>query len=79
MPEEHKVKFIPMLSQIEECAKQLPDPATFAEQFREVKIENTDKTVRFERIKVRKHDGVSAYKWTFKGRIFINSKFFARE
>ncbi len=70
-----KIKFIPKLSQIEATAKQLPSPNTADDDVFSAKISGTSREIVFERIEVQNVDGSKAYKWTYKGRMFIDSHF----
>ena len=76
MPEENekKVKFIPTLVQLEEFASKLPPADSVEESVRTVSL-SPDRQIDFERIRVHVHGGGLAYKWSYKGRVFINSKF----
>ena len=74
-----KIKFIPMLSQLEEAAKNLPDPVAADAPSMEVELEGTGRKIAFERIEVFLGDGSKTFKWTYKGRIFINSRFLKNE
>ena len=76
---QRKTKFIPMLSQIQEAASQLDDPEKATENTFEATIANSDKKIVFERISVTKSDGSKSYKWTYKGRLFINSRYQTRK
>lgn len=77
--EDKKTKFIPMLSQIQEAASQLDDPEKAEENTFEASVKGSDKKIVFERVSVTKSDGSKAYKWTYKGRMFINSRFQTRK
>ncbi len=69
-------KYIPSLSQIESATKKLPNPKNYQNDSFEVVIDKENsKTVSFEKIKFKKPDGKSSQKWTYKGRIIIDSKF----
>ncbi len=72
---EKKIKFIPMLSQVQEASAQLPDPTKTEENSFTADIKNTNHKIIFERIQVYRSDKTKTYKWTYKGRIFINSKY----
>lgn len=74
-----KIKFIPMLSQLEEAAKNLPDPVAAGADSMDVELEGTGRKISFERIEVFRGDGSKTFKWTYKGRIFINSRFLKNE
>lgn len=74
MPEEkqQKVKFIPTLSQIEEAAAKLPadtDDTAFTSEL------SHGRKIEFEKVDVYTRDGQKTKKWSYKGRVFINSKF----
>ena len=70
-----KIKFIPMLSQIEAAASQLSDATETEENSFTTKIAGTDREITFERIEVYRADKTKTYKWTYKGRLFIDSCF----
>ena len=70
-----KIKFIPMLSQIEVAASQLPDPKETEENTFSAKIVGTEREILFERIEVYRADKSKTHKWTYKGRLFIDSRF----
>ena len=72
---EKKIKFIPMLSQIQDVAKQLPNPIKATENTFTTTISGTDRHIQFERIEVYRSDKTKTYKWTFKGRLFIDSRY----
>ena len=72
---EKKIKFIPMLSQIQDGAKQLPDPTKTDESIFAATISGTDRQIQFERIEVYRSDKTKTYKWTYKGRLFVDSKY----
>ena len=75
---EHKIKFIPMLSQVEQAASQLPDPTKTDETSITADITGTNHKITFEKIQVYRSDKTKTYKWTYKGRLFINSKFLSK-
>ena len=69
---QQKVKFIPTLSQIEEAAATLPadsDAAVFTAEL------SHGRKIEFEKVDVYTRDGQKTKKWSYKGRVFINSKF----
>lgn len=73
MPEE-KAKIIPTVKQLEKLSAKLPNPALF----REAKIEmfldaSKSKTMEFERIKYITHDGKQEARWSYKGRILLDT------
>lgn len=72
---EKKIRYVPMLSQIEESAGELPDPVEFGEDAFAAKIRGTDREVVFERLQVYRSDKTKTYKWTYKGRLFVDTKF----
>lgn len=72
---EKKIKFIPMLSQIQDGAKHLPDPTKTDESTFTATVSGTDKQIQFERIEVYRSDKTKTYKWTYKGRLFIDSRY----
>ena len=75
---ENKIKFIPMLSQVEEASSQLPDPTKTDETSFTANISGTNHKITFEKIQVYRSDKTKTYKWTYKGRLFINSKFLSK-
>ena len=72
---EPKIKFVPMLSQIQEAAKQLPSPIEYKESTFTATINETNRSIIFERIEVYRSDKTKTYKWTYKGRLFIDSQY----
>ncbi len=70
-----KIKFIPKLSQIEQAAAGLPNPDSAEDDFFSAKIEGTRREIVFERVAVFGADKSKIYKWTYKGRMFIDSRF----
>ncbi len=78
--EKKEKKFAPSLSQLEAAAAMLPDPEKEPSPVFETFV-NTDKSksIRFEKIKLIKDDGTKVKKWSFKGRIFIDSKHISKE
>ncbi len=75
MTNEHQ-KYAPSLAQLESAAAALPDPKVFLKDtFDSVLDSANGKIATFEKMKFKKPDGKSTFKWTFKGRIIIDSKF----
>lgn len=74
MPEEkqQKVKFIPTLLQIEEAAARLPADTEDSSYSVELSL---GRKIDFEKVDVYTRDGQKTKKWSYKGRVFINSKF----
>ncbi len=73
-------KFIPSMSQLEDAAAALPDPGGEASSVFETFVDSDkSKPVRFEKIKLIKTDGTKVVKWSFKGRVFIDSKHISKE
>ena len=77
---EKKTKYIPSLAQLQFAAARLPDPAEFKSESYQASIDGLKgKTIDFERIALKKSDGTEASKWSYKGRIFIDSKYIAQK
>lgn len=69
-------KFAPSISQIISAAKRLPPPETYDKIYFQAFIDGeSGKQINFERIKIVKPDGTKVVKWSFKGRIMIESKY----
>jgi len=69
-------KYAPTISQLIAAAKYLPDPKTFQRRTIETATDGENGTkIEFERIKLVKSDGEKVAKWSFKGRVSIDSKF----
>ncbi len=76
---EKKGKFIPSMSQLRSAISELPDPSSTLDEICVLPIDgNQSKTVEFERIILKKSDGTKSAKWSYKGRIFIDSKYYAK-
>lgn len=72
----HHSKFAPSISQIMEAAKRLPHPQKAKKQIEEVYLlGESGRTLPFELIKMSDSEGVKNLKWSFKGRVVIDSKF----
>lgn len=75
--EEKKGGYIPSMSQLRSLLASLPDPAKTFDETHEIRVDdNPDKTLRFERAIIRKSDGSKSPRWVYKGRIFIDSKYY---
>lgn len=74
-----KIRYIPVLSQIIEAAKSLPDPLSCGESTFAAEIGGTGREILFERIEVYRGDGSKTLKWTYKGRLFVDSKYINKE
>lgn len=69
-------KFAPSISQIISAAKRLPPPETYDKIYFQAFIDGeSGKQINVERIKIVKPDGTKVVKWSFKGRIMIESKY----
>lgn len=79
MSEDHsssEKKFAPSISQIISAAKRLPSPDSYDKISYSTFIDGErGKQINFERIKILKPDGTKVVKWSFKGRIMIESKY----
>ena len=64
-------KFAPSISQIISAAKRLPPPETYDKIYFQAFIDGESG----KRIKIVKPDGTKVVKWSFKGRIMIESKY----
>ena len=74
-----KIRYIPVLSQIIEAAQSLPDPASSEESSLTFEMGGTGREITFELIEVYRGDGSKTRKWTYKGRLFVDSKFINKE
>ena len=72
---EKKSKYVPSLAQLRGIVCKLPDPATTLDNTTKLAVNNGENELEFERIIVKKSDGSKSAKWTYKGRIFIDSKY----
>ncbi len=73
---EERKKFAPSLSQLETATARLPDPNKNSDMTFETFVNgDASKTIVFEKIKLLKSDGTKVKKWSYKGRIFIDSKY----
>jgi len=69
-------KFVPSLSQILKAAKSLPLPDKSERASCAVIVDSdAKKSIEFEKIKLIKADGEKSAKWSYKGRIFIDSRY----
>lgn len=79
MPEDNQKtekKFAPSISQIISAARRLPPPETYDKLSYATFIDGErGKQISFERIKILKPNGMKVVKWSFKGRIMIESKY----
>jgi|GEM_PF-1651323 len=74
-----KGKYVPSLSQLRGVVNKLPDPATTLDARITVNIDDQiSKPIEFERIIIKKSDGGKSAKWSYKGRIFIDSKYYSK-
>lgn len=79
-PKQEKTeRYIPSMSQLRSILSKLPDPYLTLDQTFSVAIDGDEaKNIEFERIIVKKRDGSKSPKWSYKGRIFIDSKYYAK-
>ena len=76
--QEKSEKYIPSMSQLRSILSKLPDPYLTLDQTVPIAIDDDEaKKIEFERIIVKKRDGSKSPKWSYKGRIFIDSIAFA--
>lgn len=77
--QEKSEKYIPSMSQLRSILSKLPDPYLTLDQTVPIAIDDDEaKKIEFERIIVKKRDGSKSPKWSYKGRIFIDSKYYAK-
>ena len=77
--QEKSEKYIPSMSQLRSILSKLPDPYLTLDQTVSIAIDDDEaKKIEFERIIVKKRDGLKSPKWSYKGRIFIDSKYYAK-
>lgn len=77
--QEKTEKYIPSMSQLRSILSKLPDPYLTLDQTFSIAIDDDEeKKIEFERIIVKKRDGSKSPKWSYKGRIFIDSKYYAK-
>lgn len=72
---EKKSKYIPSLAQLRRIVNDLPDPLTTLDNTTKISTDKDNHEVEFERIIIKKSDGTKSAKWSYKGRIFIDSKY----
>lgn len=72
---EKKSKYIPSLAQLRGIVGKLPDPAMTLDNTIKVAVDKNENELEFERIIIKKSDGTKSAKWSYKGRIFIDSKY----
>ena len=72
---EKKSKYIPSLAQLRGIVGKLPDPTTTLDNTIKIAIDKSENELEFERIIIKKSDGTKSAKWSYKGRIFIDSKY----
>ena len=75
---EKKSKYVPSLAQLRGIVCKLPDPATTLDNTTKLSVNNGENELEFERIIVKKSDGSKSAKWSYKGRIFIDSKYIGK-
>lgn len=69
-------KFVPSLSQILKAAKSLPLPDKSERNSCAILVDSdAKKAVEFEKIRLIKDGGEKTSKWSYKGRIFIDSRY----
>ena len=73
-----KSKYIPSLAQLRGAVGKLPDPSTTLENSTKISVDSQKHEIEFERIIVKKADGTKSAKWSYKGRIFIDSKYIGK-
>ena len=77
--QEKSEKYIPSMSQLRSILSKLPDPYLTLDHTVSIAIDDDEaKKIEFERIIVKKRDGSKSPKWSYKGRIFIDSKYYAK-
>ncbi len=70
------IKHAPSLSQLLKALQSLSDPSKVKTRYADVSIDSDgNRKIRFERIKILKSDGEKIAKWSYDGRLIIDSKF----
>lgn len=69
-------KYAPSISQIMDAAKRLPHPQKAKKQQEDVFVLGENgRTISFELIKMSDSEGMKNLKWSYKGRVIVDSKF----
>jgi len=70
--EEHR-KILISLNQLKECTNLLPNPVGYGKPNVNISIKKHSEPVHFERIKFRDSKGHESAKWSYKGRIIVET------